>query len=290
MRRGLRVLLVLGVGLGVAVVAAGRYPVTVIDDRGERVLIVDRPERIVAVSALYAQIIVDLGALDRLVAVGESADNPPEVTGLPTVGPSHAPSVEATLGFDPDLVLGASDWGGERPALESAEVRVLTTPWLTSVGAIFDAVRTIAAAIGADAEGDALIGRIATDIVEAEALAFGEADVAAAFLYASSPDDPPYASGSDAVEHELILRAGGRNVFADLQWSPQVSFEEIIVRDPDVIFVPPSQIENVRGNERLQGVAAVANDRVIGIRASVVSSTRVAEALRAMIEGLHNVE
>lgn len=289
MQRVFAVVVSLVLAFGATTYAAS-FPAVVVDDRGQEITIDESPERIVAVSALYAQIVVDLGALDRLVAVGQSADNPAEVLALPTVGPSFAPSVETILGFSPDLVLGAGDYGGERPALESAGVTVLTTPWLTSIQTIFGAVRAVASATGMVEEGDRLIGRIATEIVETETLALGRDEVSAAFLYASSPDDPPYVAGSDAIEHELIARARGWNVFADVQWSPQVSFEEIIARNPDVIFVAPSQIENVRGNANLQSVAAVANGRVVGIRASAVASTRVAEALRAMVDALGEVE
>jgi iron complex transport system substrate-binding protein len=270
--------------------SVGAFPVTIIDDRGQEITIERSPERIVAIGALYAQVVVDLGAIDRLIAIGETEDNPAAVTDLPSVGPTYAPNVELILGYEPDLVLGATDWGGERPALEAAGVTVLTTPWLTSIAAIFETIRAIGASLGADENGALLIGRIASEIVEAEALVLGKPTVAAAFLYAASPDDPPYTAGSGAIENELILRAGGSNVFADVQDFPQISFEGVIERDPDVIFTAPSQIENIVGNPLLQSVSAVASGRVVGIRASVVASTRVSEALLAMIEALHGVE
>ena len=263
------------------------FPVTVVDDRGQEITIERPPERIVAIGALYAQIVVDLGAIDRLIAIGETEDNPAAVTDLPSVGPTYAPNVELILGHEPDLVLGATDWGGERPALEAAGGTVLTTPLLTSVSSIFESIRVIGTALGTVEESDLLIGRIASEIVESEALALGQPAVPAAFLYASSADDPPYVAGSDAIENELILRAGGSNVFADVQGFPQVSFEEVIARDPQVIFTAPSQIENIVDHPLLQSVSAVASGRVVGIRASVAASTRVAEALLAMVEALH---
>lgn len=273
--------------LGVAAIADDAFPVTLQDDRGTSVTIESRPQRIVAVAALYAEILVGLGSLDRLVAVAESPDNPPEASGLPSVGPTYAPNVELIIAYEPDLVLGATDWGGERPALEAVGITVLTTPLLMSVTSILDSIRDVADAVGESERGARLIGRIATDIVGAEEAALGLSAVSAAFLYATSTDDPPYTAGSGAIENELILRAGGSNVFGDVSGFPQVGFEEILTRDPQVIFTAPSQIENIVGNPVLQSVSAVANGRVYGIRASVVSSTRVAEALRSMIEALH---
>jgi len=279
-----------GMSLLAVLIAIGcaAFPVSVVDDRGIEVVIASDPARIVSLNALYAQIIVDLGLTDRLVAVATSDDNPSEVAGLPTVGAAFSPNVELILGYEPDLVLGANDWGGERDALESADVTVLTTPWLTDVLSIFDTVRTISAALGVVEDGDRLIGQIATDIIVAEAAALGQAEVSAAFLYAATSEDPPYAAGSDAIEHELILRAGGSNVFEELVWSPQVSFEEIIARDPEVIFTAPSQVSNILDNPFLQSVRAVKNGRVVGVPASDVASTRVASALQAIVDGLHD--
>ena len=271
-------------------VLASTFPVTVTDDRGEAITIKFEPQRVIALNALYAQILVDLGSTDRLVAICDSDDNPPEVLGLPTVGPAFSPNVELILGYEPDLVLGANDWGGERAALESAGVTVLTTPWLTSINSIFETVRTLATSLGDAEAGEALVGCIAEDVVTAETPALGLPQVRTAFLYASTSDDPPYAAGGDAIENELILRAGGANVFVDLETSPQVSFEEILQRDPDVIFTAPSQLDKILDNPLLQSVSAVVHGRVFGIRASLVSSTRVAEALRAMVIGLHGGE
>ena len=264
------------------------FPVIVVDDRGIEITVASRPERIIAVNALYAEILVDLGALDRLVAVANSPDNPDVTSGLASVGLAAAPNVELIVGLEPDLVLGASDWGGERPALEAAGITVLTTPWLGSVPDVFAAIESIAAAIGSDAEGAALIGRIAREIVDAEAQVLGVPKVTAAFLYAGAPGDLPFASGAEAIENEVILRAGGANVFADIE-SAQVSFESILEKDPDVIFTAPFQIANLIENPLLQEVSAIRDERVVGIRGSVIASTQGAEALRQMIEALHGI-
>jgi len=288
-RIGTLTCLLLVVAVAACSLTTAGFPVSVTDDRGVTLLVDAPPARIVAVGALYAEIVVGLGALDRLIAVADSPDNPAETHELPSVGPSYAPSVEAIVALEPDLVLGATDWGGERAALEAVGILVLTTPILTGVPDIFDAIDTVGTAIGAHHAGAALIGHLADEIVRSEGLVLDLPDVTAAFLYASTPDDPPYAAGSGAIEHELILRAGGVNVFADIHGFPQVSFEAILATDPSVIFTAPSQVANLSGHPLLQGVAAVRDGRVVGIRGSDVTSTRVVEALRAMIEALHGI-
>lgn len=287
MRRTQVIAAVVAGALALCVVAlANGFPVTVVDDRGQEITIPERPERIVvAGTTLYTEILLDIGAGDRIVGVASSPDNPPEVADLPKVGPSYSPSVEAILALGPDLVLGA--WGATRDGLEAAGVTVLTTGWITGLPDIFKTIRTVGLAVGSAAEADKLIGRIAEEVVEIESKVLGLPPVRAAFLYMSGPDTPPYAAGAGSIESELILRAGGTNVFADVTGFPQVSLEEVVKRDPQVIFTDPAQVENFYGSKVLLGISAVEEKRVYGIKASAVTSTRVAEALAEMARCLH---
>ena len=285
--KGTWTVLVVLVLLGL-VASAQPYPVTVVDDRGRDITIEQQPNRIVVAGIpLYTEILIDLGALDRLVAVAESPDNPSEVDKLPTVGASFSPNMEVILSLEPDLVLGPGDWGGERGKLESVGITVLTTPLIGSIPDIFSTIRTVGIALGLKESTDALIRRIAEKIITIETTTLAEEPVRAAFLYASAPDTPPYAAGSGAIENELILRAGGVNVFCDVQGFPQVSLEEVVSRDPKVIFTDPSQIENITSNPLLKTVSAVKNGRVYGINAARITSTKVAEILKQMGEFLH---
>ena len=273
------------------VAAAQQYPLTVTDDRGLAIKIEQQPNRVVVAGIpLYTEILIDLGALDRLIAVAGSPDNPPEVTDLQTVGPSFSPNVEVIISLEPDLVLGPGDWGGERGKLESAGITVLTTPLISGIPDIFSTIRTVGMALGLKEGAEVLIGQIAEAIIAIEVSTLAEEPVRAAFLYASVPDTPPYAAGSGAIENELILRAGGKNVFCDVQGFPQVSIEEIVARDPEVIFTAPSQIANITSNTLLKTVSAVKNGRVYGINAAWLTSTKVAEALKQMGEFLHPAE
>lgn len=284
----MRRLIVLGVLLGVCV-PAWAFPVTVTDDRGKEVAIPAEPRRIVALLPLYAEILVDLGADDRIVGLADSPDNPPELSDLPSVGPSFSPSVEAIVALDPDLVLGA--WGDVRDKLEDLGIVVLTVGgpggYIRGIVDIFDAIRTVGIAVGYEARAAALVGSIAEEIVRIEARVLGLPPVKAAFLYMSAPDAAPWVAGKGTPENELILRAGGTNIFGDLTGFPQASLEGLILRDPEVIFTDPSQVKNVLESTLLEGLSAVSAGKVYGIKASAAISTRVAEVLRGIAELLH---
>lgn len=291
MRRWNKPLLaVLIVGLVAVLALAQGFPVTVTDDRGEEITIPAQPERIVvAGTTLYIEILLDIGAGERIVGVASSPDNPPEVAGLPEIGPSYSPSIETILSLEPDLVLGA--WGAVRDQLEAAGITVLTVGrpggYIASVPDILAAIRTVGTAVGDLPQAERLIGQIAEEIVEVEGRVLGLEPVRAAFLYMSAPDTPPYASGSGSIENELILRAGGVNVFSDVQGFPQVSLEEVLARGPEVIFTDPAQVDNILNSGLLRSVAAVRDGKVYGIKASATVSTRVGETLKRMARLLH---
>ncbi len=272
-------------GLLVSLALAQAFPLTVVDDRGQEIIIPARPERIVAIGALYVEVLLDIGAGDRLVGVADSPDNPPEVAGLPRVGPAFSPGVEAILALEPDLVLGA--WGAVRDKLEELKLTVLTTGFIASLPDIFATIRTVGKAVGNLEEAEALIGKIAEEVILIESRVLGREPVRAAFLYMMAPDTPPYVAGSGSIENELLFRAGGMNVFADVSGFPQVSLEGLLARDPQVIFTDPAQVENIYQSRLLAGIAAVRERRIHGIKASAVTSTRVAQALREIAELLH---
>ncbi len=285
----------LGLALVLGVLALGGFAndgaadtnVVVVDDRGEEIVIDETPERVVvAATPLYTEILVDIGAIDTLVGVTESPNNPPEVEDVERIGPSFpSPNVERIVELEPDVVFGAIR--DVRDRLESAGLTVVTPrQFISSVPAIFDMIRTIGLVMDRSVDAELLVGQIGAEIAEIESRILTLERPRAAFLFASS-DGPPFAGGSDSMQGKLLARAGAENVFADVSGVSQVSLETIVARDPEVIFTDPSQIEQLMSNERLSDVSAIANDQVFGIPASTITSTRVADALRQIATKLH---
>lgn len=281
--------LVLSVGLLAGLLSPGQADtqVVVVDDRGEEIVIDQTPERVVvAATPLYTEILVDIGATDALVGVTESPNNPPEVEDVERIGPSFpSPNVERIIELEPDVVFGAIR--DVRDRLESAGLTVVTPrQFISDVPAIFDMIETIGVVMDRSVNAELLVGQIGTEITEIESRVLTLDRPQAAFLFAS-PEDPPFAGGSDSMQGKLLARAGADNVFAEVSGVSQVSLETVVARDPEVIFTDPSQIDQLTSNERLSDVTAIANDQVFGIEASTITSTRVAEALRQMAAHLH---
>lgn len=267
------------------------YPVTVTDERGVEITIPARPERIITILPLYAEIVRDLGAVERIVGVADSPDNPPEVADLPKVGTAFNPSVEVILELEPDVVLGAFD--PVRQTLEDTGVIVFLGGkpggFIDRITEIFKLIRNVGLIVWGDSQrADELIGALAEEIVAIEERVLDSPKVTVAVLYRGSFEALPFAAGPGTPEHEIVTRAGGLNVFSDLPlFGAQVGLEALIERDPEVIITDPAQIEFITGDERFQNLKAVRNGKVFGVRASRWTSSRVAETLLTVAKLLH---
>jgi len=277
--------------VSLALGALGSYPVTVVDERGRTITIPQQPQRIVTILPLYAEIVRDLGAVERIVGVADSPDNPPEVADLPKVGTAFSPSVEVILELEPDVVLGAFD--PVRQTLEEAGVIVFLGGkpggLIDRITEIFKLIRNVGLIVWGDSRrADGLIGPLAEEIIAIEERVLDSPEVTVAVLYRGSFEALPFAAGPGTPEHELITRAGGLNVFSDLpSFGAQVGLEALIERDPEVIITDPSQIEFITDDERLKDLQAVKNGKVFGVRASRWTSSRVAETLFTVAKLLH---
>ena len=283
-------------GGNVQTVAA--FPIKVTDDRCKQIMVSERPLRIVALLPLYAEILIDLGVLDLIVGIADSPNNPPEVGRLTKVGPASNPNRELIVSLAPDVVLGATDFNNFREALETANLTVITAgcfkgaPDFGSISGVIDVFKTIRTVGMMAEEGgtktDALIGRISEEVVSIEGAILDRSRPTAVVLYPDpSGKTPPYSAGGGAPESEIITRAGGTNALANLKGYPQISFEELLRLDPEFIFTDPSRIETITSDSRLQGLKAVKDGKVCGMKASQWTSSRVAKTLRSVAETLH---
>ena len=107
-----------------------------------------------------------------------------------------------------------------------------------------------------------------------------------------------FASGAFGFLHDMLVVAGGDDVFADVRaQSAQVSIETLLARAPDVIMeVHPSDgwtpeviARDLRLWQTAPAIPAVRDGRIYILADSrlLVPGPRVAEAVRLMAEALH---
>lgn len=214
--------------------AGADAPIRVEDDAGRSLTLSAPPERIVSLVPSATEILVALGAADRIVGRTDF-DTLPPVDTLPSVGEGLRPSVERIVTLEPDLVIrfaAASDRSTPR------RLDDLGIPHMAVRPDRIDDVRRIVASLGS------VTGR--TEVADSllEAMNGALADVAervrqlptrrVAFVVGGSP---PWVAGPDTFIDELLEVAGAENVFEDLDdlYGP-VSREAFVSRSIDAVL------------------------------------------------------
>ncbi len=244
--------------------------------------------RIIALEPATTEILFALGAGDRLVGRSRFDTYPDSALAVPDLGDGIRPNVEALVAARPDLVVlyASSD---NRPAAER-----LRTLGIATAGFRSDRI-----------EGFARItmelGRLAGDTVRAMAVRDSVLRTLAIVQHITSESarpsvlmpvwhNPLYVIGGASFMNELVTIAGGRNVYGSLDApSPQVTFEDVVRRNADIILVSPVGRERLIANAGWRVIPAVRDGRVLAYDTLVTGrpGVRLGEAAVSLARLLH---
>lgn len=268
--------------------AHAAFPVQVSDGAGQVVQLAKKPQRIVVLGpALYAYMLVDLGAAQRVVGITQSSDNPVEVQSAQPLGQSLLPDVERIIQLQPDLVLGGT--AATHKQLLSLGIACFAggRGGLQGSQDVFALLRSVGQLVEGDSKlADRLIEQTQAEMTAIESKLHGSAKSRVAVLYAG-PRGNLFAAGAETPEDELVERSAGQNVFGHLRHHKPVSVEELIRQQPDVILIDQNQLPLLTAQTVLQSIPAMRSRRVFGINAAVHGSSRLGVALKSYARLIH---
>ncbi len=197
-----------------------------------------QPQRIVSIAPNATEIVALLGAGDRLVGVCDFCVWPAEIAAVPRVGGFIDPSLERILHLEPDLLI----LRGDNPEIErlcrNNGIRLFRDP-TESFDDIPATVRLLGDLLGRRDEAERIVADMDQALARVERAVAGRPRPRVFFCIARKPDSLANVTtaGRDTFVDELIRRAGGENIFgaSDVPY-PQLSLEEILKRQPDVII------------------------------------------------------
>ncbi|MCC6928609.1 MAG: ABC transporter substrate-binding protein [Gemmatimonadaceae bacterium] len=258
------------------------------DDYGAPIDASRAARRIVSLNPTTTEILFALGAGRQVVGRSRWDQWPVEARTLPELGDAIRPSVERVLAATPDLVVlyASGDNRAAASALAAAGVRVVAL----RVDRIADFERCVRV-LGA-VSGHADAARLAIDSVtrslESVRTAMRGLTRVSVFLHVWA--NPLMAIGGGSFMSELVEIAGGRNVYGEMaEPSPQVSFEDLLRRDPDAILAGPLEVARLTRDPRWRALRAVREGRVLAYDTSLVAraSMRLGEGARSLATLLH---
>ena len=258
--------------------------------------------RVVSLISAADEILVDLGAEDRVIALSIFADDPDVSNIIHRAGIIEGrvrANAEEIIPLEPDLVIASAFNRPETLALLAhADVPIARLVPPSNLEGVRATLRRIGSLMRAEARAELLVRRLDATLLEAARLAERRPAVRA-LLYSASG----YTAGEGTLFDELLRLAGGINVASELGvvGHAPIALEQVLSADPTVIFTQEYRAD-ARGRDVLEGgaaarypaawdrLSAVQNARVINLHSKHILSTThyVAEAAVAMANALHS--
>lgn len=272
-----------------------KYPLSVVDGKGNEVIVKQKPEKIISLGAGSTEILFKVGAGAQIAAVSDICNFPEEVEDIPQVGGFgiSSISVESLLQYDPDLVIiysGMHDY--LIPRLIRYEIPYYVSD-ANSIDAVITEIKNLAYLTGHEQAGLNLEKEYTERLkkVQTKVSNSGKSKKFGRKIYWEIWYDPFMTAGKNSFINDVISAAGGVNIFGkEKQAYPVISEESIIAANPDYILIPDDiymgtdVIETRRG---WNGISAVKNHRVILFNADVY--TRPGPRIFDAIEELNSI-
>lgn len=286
------------VALAEPTVAPEEAAVEVTDSAGRTVSVAAPPARIVSLAPSTTEILFALGVGPQVVAVDDFSNFPAEeVDQLPKIGSFGTINAEQIVALEPDLVLAAGTTAPEIVQQLSdlgLTVVVAGAPEAT-VESIFSDIELVGQATGQSERAAELTAAMRARFAEVTGLVAQASERPTVFWELDATDPAkPYTVGPGSFIDELIGLAGGTNIFGEGDNPyPQVSAEQIVAADPQVIILADAQygvaVESVGQRPGWDVISAVREGRVYPIDSDLVSrpGPRVIEGLEAIARLLH---
>jgi iron complex transport system substrate-binding protein len=207
------------------------------DDAGRRVSIPAKVDRVVSLAPNLTEIVFAIGAGDRLVGRTSYCDFPPEAKAVDEVGDTLHPSLERIIALKPQVVLvsTASQLEVFTQQLQGQNIAVYVTDPHDLEG-VFRSIAQIGEIVGEKDKANLLVQKLRerTNAVEA---AVKQKQPVRVFYQVSG--EPLYTIGHDSFITDLMRRAGGASVTADVPGAwPKYSNESALAARPEAIILP----------------------------------------------------
>lgn len=215
--------------------------------------------RVVSLVPSVTEIVYAVGAEKALVGNTNQEDFPEAAKDVYKVGDFINPDLERIVALKPGLVFLTLPI--HRQLLEKlTEMKIpvyVSRP--ADIPAVFKEIDTVARLLGRKTAGESLVATMRRRLDSIPAFA----DTPRVYIEISGT--PLMTAGGGTFINELLLRAGGRNIFAaSIQEYPVVDPEVVVKADPQVILLlhPDMSARDVAGRVGWGGISAVRNGRI----------------------------
>ena len=257
------------------------------------------PTRIVSVVPAVTEILFAIGAGPQVVGASSFARYPSEVNKLPRVGALLDPNVERVLSLEPDLVILYESQTDTMSQISRAGIEVF--PYRHGgIQDVVDMLRELGRRTGHVVQGNNVAATIQSTVANIAARLANRKRPRVLLVIGREPDTIRniYASGGIGFLNDMIVAAGGQNIFADVpREAVQPTSETILASEPDVIveiraegmFTSDETTYQRDVWQALPAIPAVQKERVYFLNGNelIVPGPRLASGMERLARLLH---
>jgi iron complex transport system substrate-binding protein len=263
----------------------------VIDDAGRQVLVPTRVERVVSLAPNLTEIVYAVGAGNRLVGDTSYCDYPPEAKQVEKVGDTLHPNVERIIALRPQVVLVSTASQLEAFTRQLGERRIAVyVADSHDLDGVFVSIAKLGALLNEADRTEKLVANLRARAVAVESAVKSTRPLRVFYQLSAKP---LYTTGRDSYITDMIRRAGGVSVTADVPGAwPRYSDESALASQPDAIVLPSGGSMGAANSEvadPLKKSTAALAGRVFKINDDFLSrpGPRLVDGLEAMARALH---
>ena len=267
------------------------------------------PKRAVTMSQFMTEMLLALDLGDQMVGTAymdnEIHPDFKEAYDKIQVLSDKYPSKEVMYSVEPDFVSGwTSVFNEKRVASASEMIDSGIHPFLAksisgdgSMESVYEDFRTLGKIFGVEDKAEDVVTQLQGEVadIQNQIGQLEEEDMVKVFAFDSGENEPFVVAGG-GVSGDIIRQAKGINIFSDIKKGyATVSWEEVVLRNPDVIVVvdygdtsAETKLDLLRSHPALQDVTAIKEDHfvVIGL-ADMSPGVRNTHAIRTLAKGFY---
>ncbi len=276
--------------------AEGIYPIEITDQTGRLVKFTKVSVRIISLAPSNTEILYALGLKDQVVGVTDYDDYPPEVKEKNSIGSFFSPNIETIVALNPDLILATTVHVGEViPHLENLGLKVVALD-PKSVDEVLAAINIVGKITGKEEEARSLTTGMQNRIQAITSKTNSLPETKKPSVFYITWHDPIQTSGSGNLGDDLIMKAGGRNIFHKLEGAPFVSLEEVVQANPEVIIAGigmgtggDATLQLALNEPRFRSTTARLNNRIYPVDINLVGrpGPRIVDGLEQFARLIH---
>jgi iron complex transport system substrate-binding protein len=251
---------------------AADFPVTVTRSDGRELTIAEAPQRIASLSPAATEVLYAVGAGPQVVATDLQSDYPPEAASTTKLD-AFQPNLEAIAAVEADLIVIANNQDDVVQALDRLGKTVLFLKVPDTIDGVIWQVQLLASATGHAEEGERLAGEMEGRI---EAVTSKLTDVEQGPRVYHELDNTFFTVAPNSFVGDFYNLLKAQNIAEGAATAyPQLTQEEILDRDPEVIILADADAgesaQTVKARPGWDAISAVRNDRIYVIDPDIVS-------------------